>query len=234
MPLRCPSSPYRPMCGNVIDECLESEIQAFVAKPVDRDRLDQVLGEVLAGRHATLAAETDRANRPDEVIDRDYLDDIHKDPGSERFRQAIETCINSLHEMVAAIDSPMNDNHWDSLKAAAHRLKGVSGSYGLTALHRHARQLEKAAVEQAHRMDLYPGRPHGGYEGERRQRVTGSTRRDPEPKEIGIFFSYAMPCAISSSFSGQSLLATLPECAVLRGGHVGLGWSCGGSRGKRF
>ena len=135
---------------NVVDECLESGMQAFVAKPVDRDRLDQVLGEVLAGRHATLAAEPDRADRPDEVIDRDYLDDIHQDLGSERFSQAIEICINSLHELAAAIDSSMNENDWDSLKAAAHRLRGVTGSYGLTALHQHARQLEKAAVEQAH------------------------------------------------------------------------------------
>ena len=80
-----------------------------------------------------------------DLLDEAYVTELIADLGSERFIESIATCCASLRETAQEIHQAAKQKDFRQVGEAVHRLKGLSGIYGLTGLWAHATELREAA-----------------------------------------------------------------------------------------
>ena len=71
---------------------------------------------------------------------------VREDPS---FAGIVVQFVDGLSQRVATLEGAINAADFDSLRTAAHQLKGSGGGYGYPALSDHAAKLESEARERA-------------------------------------------------------------------------------------
>ncbi|SOD92710.1 hybrid sensor histidine kinase/response regulator [Caenispirillum bisanense] len=127
--------------------CAAAGMVAVVAKPVRLDDLRAALAAAVAGRPVppppaeAVAAEADAAA----LLAPAYLEELAGALPPADVARLVAMADDSLRGNAARVREAWHDDDPAAAAAAAHRLAGVAGSYGLPALRAVAKALEKAA-----------------------------------------------------------------------------------------
>ena len=133
-------------------QCLDAGYTAYLSKPIDIDRLLELLAEYLGGERV----------EPDEVADSSsetgYAEPSGESPGESgaplishllaknpRYRPIVEKFVIRLDEQLAAMEAAWNKRDFEELGELAHWLKGSGGTVGLDAFSEPAKELERRA-----------------------------------------------------------------------------------------
>lgn len=132
---------------STVESCLGAGMQAFVPKPLRKERLARTLAQVIAGAESVVdeapaAASMETATG---LIDSAYLAGIRADLGEPIYRQTLATAVRSLRTLAADMECAIAEQDWRRLKDLGHQLKGLAGNYGLSALFQRAQRLHAAA-----------------------------------------------------------------------------------------
>jgi len=121
--------------------CLAAGCTDYVAKPINRNRLIQMVAQ-RTGRRSDSDALPPTAEPPKasggEVIRSDFTDDPEMVPLVREFAAG-------LPRRIAAMRQAMANSHLEELRRNAHQLKGSGGGYGYPAVTEVAAQLEQDA-----------------------------------------------------------------------------------------
>ena len=101
----------------------------FLSKPVDQDKLRQVLCNYLAQNDAM----TENA---EEATDENEHD--------QEFQGLVESFLDGLDAYAKRISAGLDENNFDTVRELAHQLKGMGGSFGFPEITRQAAALESA------------------------------------------------------------------------------------------
>jgi signal transduction histidine kinase/FixJ family two-component response regulator len=119
-----------------IDGYLEAGCNGFLSKPLVRAEFNEVVSRYL---HAAEAP----AGQQESIVSC-ILED------APEMAELVEKFIEQLPAMLGSIDEAWKAGDWQMLKARAHDLKGMGGSYGFPQLTEVARRIESELVEQNH------------------------------------------------------------------------------------
>ncbi|MDN3379983.1 MULTISPECIES: hybrid sensor histidine kinase/response regulator [unclassified Pseudoalteromonas] len=106
-----------------VDTYLNAGCNEALAKPIDKDALENVLVRYLH-------IEKDSQNKWDTLLN------------SEKFQQINENYRSKLPEHLAQVNELYHTGEWEELRALAHNLKGSAGCFGFTNIHQAAGALE--------------------------------------------------------------------------------------------
>ncbi len=106
-----------------VDTYLSAGCNEALAKPIDKDALENVLVRYLH-------IEKDSQNKWDSLLN------------SEKFQQINENYRSKLPEYLAQVNELYHAGEWEELRALAHNLKGSAGCFGFTNIHLAAAALE--------------------------------------------------------------------------------------------
>jgi len=106
-----------------VDTYLNAGCNEALAKPIDKDALENVLVRYLH-------IEKDSQNKWDTLLN------------SEKFQQINENYRSKLPEYLAQVNKLYHAGEWEELRALAHNLKGSAGCFGFTNIHLAAAALE--------------------------------------------------------------------------------------------
>jgi len=128
---------------------LEAGFSHYMTKPIDIDKLSNLLGELLDGRKESKSPKTENRDMttehvPDiaDVSDELFNELTSKDP---RFKPMADQFIDKLVTVVPAMQTAISAGDFKNLAQHAHWLKGSGGSVGFKAFTRPAEKLENAA-----------------------------------------------------------------------------------------
>lgn len=106
-----------------VDTYLKAGCSEALAKPIDKDALENVLVRYLH-------IEKDSKNKWDTLLN------------SEKFKQINENYRSKLPEHLEQVSELHKNEEWEELRALAHNLKGSAGCFGFTNIHQAAAALE--------------------------------------------------------------------------------------------
>lgn len=154
------SIPVIALTGNVmiedIEEYFEVGMNGFIAKPIDSNKLDEVIYNASMGKFenevsspiALKLQEPDAEETQDNqsILDQDMLEQLLTTLKIEQFITLLEGFQNKADELIDVIeDLSKEEDTLSVLYARAHELKGLSGNFGMKDLSEHAAEIEKAA-----------------------------------------------------------------------------------------
>jgi HPt (histidine-containing phosphotransfer) domain-containing protein len=122
------------------DRCVAAGCNDVITKPIDVPHFHEVLSKFLAPARVSER----RTPKPAGDSAHGAADMNSADP---EFQALIRIFLDNLPNRVEAIETPMNRMDWAGVKAAAHVLKGIGGSYGFTNITALAAQIEAAALK---------------------------------------------------------------------------------------
>jgi len=167
-------------------KCREAGCTAYLTKPIDADRLVQLLAELLARKQApdtehdptdtarhlpqpragqgetnqhtgpAASAPADRCDLPGDAPEGPLLSSLPLDDPD--FREIIEEFIERLYEQLDAMKQTLKAGDLEQLARLAHWLKGSGGTAGFDAFTQPARELEQLAKQG--RTDELPAALH--------------------------------------------------------------------------
>jgi len=111
--------------------CQQAGCDGFLAKPIDRQRFYTVLNEYLP--EASTSGDKAGAGNGE----------------TDAFLELVRSFIDGLPAQLEEISAAQNGRAWQRLAAAAHKLKGMGGSFGHPELTELAAQLEVAAKRES-------------------------------------------------------------------------------------
>lgn len=124
------------------DKCLQAGCNEYVAKPIQRQQLLDLLERMLVGSTPQL-----ESNQPTASLENANGDDaIHSVyENEEGFEEIIAQFVQRLPMHLDQMHRALQASLWDDLRRLAHQLKGAGGSYGYSQLTEDARTLETHA-----------------------------------------------------------------------------------------
>ncbi|NLW85328.1 MAG: response regulator [Planctomycetes bacterium] len=135
-------------------KCLDAGCSEYVAKPIDRQKLLDLLAglmktppaqEAIAMSDNNSAPQTPADNAPQNAADDDAIYSTYQN--EEGFEEIIAQFVARLPSHIDEMRRALNASLWEELRRLAHQLKGAGGSYGYAALTDEARTLESHAKQ---------------------------------------------------------------------------------------
>jgi signal transduction histidine kinase/CheY-like chemotaxis protein/HPt (histidine-containing phosphotransfer) domain-containing protein len=153
------------------DRCVAAGCNEVITKPIDVPRFHDVLSRFLAPARDAQRRAPPPAGKPAHSA----ADMNNTDP---EFQELIRIFLDNLPNRLAAIETPLRAKDWAGVKAAAHVLKGIGGSYGFTNVTSLAAQFEAAALKaDANGCEELMARMHALVREIRAQRVESNAPR---------------------------------------------------------
>ncbi len=121
------------------DRCIASGCNDVVTKPIDVQYFQDILSKYLTPAPAAENTVKTIPGRPMKTA----ADINNADP---EFQELIGIFLENLPNRVAAIETPLQAEDWKAVKAAAHTLKGIGGSYGFSNVTAVCADIERAAL----------------------------------------------------------------------------------------
>ncbi len=134
------------------DKCLEAGCDGYLAKPIDRDQLAQVVGDSADSRTIQPDTPAGQAREASSSACEETLISQYAD--RPVVAQLLDNFVSRLTARVEALQAALNQSNSEELRRLAHQLKGAAGSYGYPLLTSTARELE----DHARREDLHAAR----------------------------------------------------------------------------
>ncbi len=106
------------------ERCLQSGCDDFVAKPVSRAELAEIIAHYLLPSHMTAVGDAN-VSAPELDVE------LEHDP---EYAQLVALFVGGLPKLMDAIKQAANDADWETVKQLSHNLKGSAGGYGFPAL----------------------------------------------------------------------------------------------------
>lgn len=113
-----------------VDECLRAGCDAFLEKPINRDKLFEVVARYLGNGAAPPASASP-------------LDDAEMQTIAKNF-------VDGLPAMLDAIKNGLLESNWVIIKSNAHKIKGSAGGFGYRKLGELAAALEATIINERH------------------------------------------------------------------------------------
>jgi signal transduction histidine kinase/CheY-like chemotaxis protein len=139
------------------ERCLAAGMDGHVAKPIDTDELDAVLGRFLGGLHGAAAPE---AGAAPPALSRAALDAIRVAMG-DLFRPVVERYLDDAASTLDALRRAAGEGDVLAVQDAAHRLKGSSSLVGAIALADRCQTLMTSTAADAPALVLAVEEEHG-------------------------------------------------------------------------
>ena len=127
--------------------CLDGGMDEYISKPIDADRLHQVMENVLG---PTPAMNHDVVKQPQgeesaEMFDRESL--LQRVAGDEELlNELVEIFLDDCPNMLEAIRSAIGDGDGERLQQAAHSLKGCAANLSASSVRQAALELEQIGL----------------------------------------------------------------------------------------
>jgi PAS domain S-box-containing protein len=121
----------------------------YMTKPIDIDKLTQLLAKLLNGKAVDTPAEAAPAVETVEAVQTDDASPIYSRLASKpAFEPIITRFVEQLPADIAELQQAASNDDHAQIAATAHRLKGSGGTVGFDAFFEPAKQLESAAKAQ--------------------------------------------------------------------------------------
>ncbi len=133
---------------NEISTVLDADLNAFIGKPVSPEKLAEVLNDLMAKRHPTIAHQVQvhgMGGGDVVVLDTTILRDDFVAIGLEKTQRMVASFFETSAAKYAQIEQAIEKEDWSGVAYAAHYLKGSATSLGLQALAASVQGLEGAA-----------------------------------------------------------------------------------------
>ncbi|NGZ27149.1 MAG: response regulator [Magnetococcales bacterium] len=131
-------------------QCIQVGMDGIVAKPVEMERLTQVMAQVLVARDILAPApsqgKTDGSNELP-VVNGAVVGRLRHSMGQEKLMHVARMMVNNGEELVSRLQKAAHEGDRQEAIAAAHRLAGVTGNLGLDRVAYLARRLETELPE---------------------------------------------------------------------------------------
>ena len=126
---------------------LDSGFSHYQTKPIDLDKLTQLLAEILGGTLKQDRVHKQRSSLPETDVDNSLTMPIYSSlaTGNERFVAIVDRFLKKLPDELADMRKALENADWSTLANLAHWLKGSGGTVGFDALYEPALAMEKAA-----------------------------------------------------------------------------------------
>ena len=135
-----------------VEECLRAGMNGHLAKPIQPERLDAVLGE-LGTRCAPSPAGAPEPAPPADRFDPSVLHDLQAAIGEDGVREVVALFLRSLDATLATLTRLADAGDGPALMRDVHALSSAALSLGLTAAGAAARQFERQ-LQTGHDTDL--------------------------------------------------------------------------------
>ncbi|MFG0249187.1 MAG: ATP-binding protein [Phycisphaeraceae bacterium JB051] len=130
--------------------CLDAGCDDYTCKPINREKLVQIVVEHATASHAATpaadAAEPSQARETSPLVS-----DFAGDPD---MAELIEDYVSHLPERAAAISEAIATEQMDVLRTLAHQVKGSAGGYGFGPITEQAAQVEALLHQEAQLQDI--------------------------------------------------------------------------------
>jgi HPt (histidine-containing phosphotransfer) domain-containing protein len=121
----------------------------YLSKPISRDKLVTLLARWVAGDAAVAPAEPRPVKKLElATIDRAYLDELHGSFGDTKFRELIDSYVETVGAGLAVMRDLAAAAAYDRLALEAHSLKGASANYGAWRMHNLFARLQNECKEE--------------------------------------------------------------------------------------
>ncbi|NVK19449.1 MAG: response regulator [Methylocystaceae bacterium] len=122
-----------------VQDCLTAGAYDVIGKPIVPDTLRRVLQRLMEGRVSESVAEV----VSEDIFSSAYLDQLAEVLPKEEIKSLMDKAEMSVREHMDNLITAFEDDRQDDLANHAHKLAGVSGTYGMTALRQLAKRIEK-------------------------------------------------------------------------------------------
>lgn len=131
-----------------VQRCLAAGMNDYVGKPIVPEALDQAIRRVMgfAGGGPAAIAEPTPYGGTEDAFDRQPLDDLAQDLGTDMALDLVETFLELAADMIVGLNAFAEDQDCHRMAELAHSLKSSSASLGLRDVNRLAVQLEQAGL----------------------------------------------------------------------------------------
>jgi signal transduction histidine kinase/CheY-like chemotaxis protein/HPt (histidine-containing phosphotransfer) domain-containing protein len=128
---------------------LEAGMNDYLSKPISREKLTAALARWVAGDAKEAIPDTKPTrNLEIEIVDRAYLDELYGSFGEEKFRELIDSYVQSMEAGLRNMAAMVAAKDFEQLALETHSLKGVSANYGAWRMHSLFARLQIACKEQ--------------------------------------------------------------------------------------
>jgi two-component system sensor histidine kinase/response regulator len=128
---------------------LEAGMNDYLSKPISREKLTAVLARWVAGEAKEPVPDSKPGRSLElDIVDRAYLDELHGSFGEDKFRELIDSYVQSMEAGLRNMAAMAAAKDFDQLALGAHSLKGVSANYGAWRMHSLFARLQIACKDQ--------------------------------------------------------------------------------------
>ena len=135
-----------------IDRCMAAGMDAFVPKPVNRQRLLETLSKLLSdvpagGMQADTGAGSAEAGRDEPLLDEQVIRTLAGDVTPEALPDMMRVFASEIEERAGKLAKALVESSLPGLEDEAHALKSSAGTFGAARLSGLARDIESACRE---------------------------------------------------------------------------------------
>lgn len=128
-------------------ECLEAGMNAVTTKPVDANKLYQLLADVISNPPSS-NKEQITVNLQQGLLDQALIDQHRHSLGEEKFSGLYREAETSARDRLQLIQQALEAGNIDDIAANAHSLAGLCANFGFIRLRQLASQLEDEATQR--------------------------------------------------------------------------------------